>query len=457
MRRAAARAALAALLLCPGAIAQEPSASPAASASDAALTEAARDLARRLEPLMDDAFERPPVVARAPELILDAATDFRAVRMLDAERLAARGRAWAALGLGDPGTPADVYRWIARDLRGCAVDEERGRLLLAADVLADTGPRIGGGEDADLLMAAGILPDEPLLAHCLMHLRQRERRGAPLRAETTDGLLAAAGWMEAEASLVALRFLFSALGLGDEMLRADLDPGDFLDGSLLPRGLGRLDGVRAGFVRFVYEDAFARAARIFAADGWQGVDRAMRRTTTTRGVLHPDRAGRAPAAFAEPRAPVPDAGLVAVDTDSLGELGTILWVSLLTGKDSLGLETGDGWAGDRLTRWEVPGAPADGVTVWETAWAGDDAVADWLYAVERALTERFPRETVRLRSEGWKSIAGVDALYVWGRDGDRATLLVGPAALLTPVLPRPTHPPRTVFTKDAPQPPAQRK
>lgn len=403
-----------------------------AKGADLPLLKEVRLLAERIEPLADDRFSRPPVAVRSPTIVLEAGITARAARLLHADRLAARGRAWAALGLGDAQAPMDIYRWIAQDLPGCVVDEERDRLLVAEDLLADTGAEIGANEDADLLMAAGIRRDEPQMVHCLMHLRQLQRRGEPLDGSTTDGLLVSAGWSEAEAGLVAMRYLFVNLRLPGNTLNGSINPGDFLGGALLPRGLDRLGGVRAHFIRFVYLEAYAELADRVLESGWQGLGRAMSRSAGTRDLLHRDKLGRPVVQFGASSPPAE--GFVSMDADILGELGVIAWVSLLTGKDSLGLETGDGWAGDRLTRWER-GDRA--VTDWETAWEDDDAAEDFQYAVGRVLKERFGKFSTVALDGGWERFDGPRESFAWKRDGLQIQLRIVDREIADEILPKP--------------------
>jgi hypothetical protein len=85
-----------------------------------------------------------------------------------------------------------------------------------------------------------------------------------------------------------------------------------------------------------------------------------------------------------------------VDTDVLGEQGVITLISTTTGKDDLALQAGDGWAGDRLRRWESDDGGA--ITEWVTQWARPEDVEDFDYAFGRSLVARF----------GWKRPAELE-------------------------------------------------
>jgi hypothetical protein len=231
-----------------------------------------------------------------------------------------------------------------------------------------------------------VTPDEPVVAHLLMHVRQMVRGGKDSIVETTDELLAVSAWREGEANLVAMRFLFEGLGLQDAMIEVALDPRDVLGGSLFPETLDLLSGAEAELVRFVYLEGFAEAGRNFASGGWPALDEAMAGRRTTRDLLHPG-ATAAPAwqpTLEDPGEP----GLTRVDVDTLGEQAIVVLLSTLTGKENLALQGADGWIGDRLERWE--GEDGEGLTRWVTRWSGPDAARDFVYALGRTLTARFP-------------------------------------------------------------------
>jgi hypothetical protein len=101
---------------------------------------------------------------------------------------------------------------------------------------------------------------------------------------------------------------------------------------------------------------------------------------------------------------------VLADEDSLGEQGIVVLVSTLTGKDSLGLVAGEGWAGDRLDRWEAAGGDG-GVTEWRTRWTTPAIAADFDYAYGRALEARFPGRAFSSVGDGVRTLISGDRLF----------------------------------------------
>lgn len=349
-----------------------------------------RHIAEALETLRGQRFDRPPIAVRAPDEMRRVAAEIRALNVLHRDRLEARGRAWADIGLGQAATPAMLMTTLAADLQGVGFDPAGHRLMVSPDRLrADEFETIDPESDqaATLLLMTGVRVDEPLISHLLMHVRQHERVGGELLDETTDRLLARSAWFEGEANLVAIRRLFSGMGLADEILTTRFDPGGVLDGQLLPPAIEQLGGVERGLVEFVYLEGFARAVETFLRGGWAALDTAIDREVVTRDLLHPDRAGQPTATFAASVAPAE--GMRRLDLDSIGEQAIVVLISTLTGKDNLGMQAGDGWVGDRLERWEGPDGPSRGITLWTTAWADERALDDFVYALERALTARF--------------------------------------------------------------------
>jgi hypothetical protein len=212
---------------------------------------------------------------------------------------------------------------------------------------------------------------------------------------TTDGLLARSALAEGSANLAALAFLFGGVGLESEVLAGAIRPEDALEGRLVPAAMRSEGPEVASFLEFVYLDGFAQAARLARQGGFIRLAQERTRRLTTRDVLHLDRPVEPPVAVLEPSVAA-ELGLVAVDRDALGEQGIVTMVSLLTGKDNLGMIAGDGWAGDGLWRFEpaAGSTPGEGATIWVTRWKTVDDANDFRYSMERCLQARFPGASV---------------------------------------------------------------
>jgi hypothetical protein len=374
------------------------------------LREVAR-IAGRVEILRAERFVRPPFAVRVPEELRAAAAEIRSFAVVSRARLAARGRAWSDIGLGRPESPRNVLLALASDLDGIAFDPGGNRLLISPDRLpmGDFEPNDSEDDPATVLLLTGMRRDAPLVAHMLTHVRQRERAGRDGPETTTDRLLASAAWAEGEANLVAVRYLFAGLQVTEDVMEFVKDPGEVLDGALLPPGL---DGMAAGereLIAFVYQKGYERSSERHRSGGWAALDEAMATRRTTRDLIHPERRPLPDVAFA-PSARPPREGLVLADEDSLGELGIVVLVSVLTGKDSLGLVAGEGWAGDRLDRWEAAGSEG-GVTEWTTRWTTPAIAADFDYAYGRALETRFPGEAFSSVGDGVRTMIAGGRLF----------------------------------------------
>jgi len=401
-------------------------AAPAIRGADIDLLRAVRTIAGRVAEMQGAAFERPPVAVRASAELREAAAEIRALNAAPRDRLEARGRAWVDIGLGSAESPARVYRVLAADLDGVGFDPQGNRLLVDPERLTDADFDAGASDPAAILMSTGVRPDEPLVGHVLVHVRQRERSGADWLGATTDGTLARVAWAEGEANLLAIRYLFEGLGLSDAAIESGLDPGAVLDGRLLPPGLDGLAAAERELVRFVYEDGFAAAAAAFRADGFAGVARSAGRRTTTRDLSHGDLEplGRSSDA-ADPALPP---GLALADEDVLGEQGIFVLVSTLTGKDNLALQAADGWIGDRLLRFEprTAGSPDRGMTHWRTRWVDEAASADFEYALVRSLEARFPGRTFAEVGPGTRVLATPERVFRIEREPIEVRLVVVP-------------------------------
>jgi hypothetical protein len=395
--------------------------------ADLNLLNAVRTVSSEVERLRGQKYDRPPIAVRAPDIMRQVAAEVRSLNALPRERLEARGRAWAEIGLGSASSPELLLRMLAEDLGGIGFDAEGNRLLVSPELLTFDDFAFQEDEDpkSTVLAMTGVRFDEPLVGHLLVHVRQIERDGGDFLEKTTDGLLASAAWAEGEANLLAVRYLFDGMGLADEVLGSTLDPGSFLDGQLIPPSFGALGGIEDGLIGFVYNEGFAQAVQHYIAGGWQAVDKAMTRSRTTSDILHPGKAGARPADFPEPAS---IEGMRLVDTDSLGEQAVIVLVSVLTGKDNLGLQAGDGWTGDRLYRWEpAAGAePQRGITRWLTRWKTAEDAADFDYALWRTLQARFPGIEPQESGEGGKTLSAGGRRFVIERTATEVSIHISP-------------------------------
>jgi hypothetical protein len=408
-----------------------PNAEPAkpAESADLALIEEVRRIGGHVGQLLQEPFRRPPLATRATDEARQAAALEQVERLISRERLSARGRAWADLGLGDEGSPRRLWTTLASDLHGIGLDAGGERLLLSPQQLTEQDFHSVNGEgSANFLQMTGVRPDEPAVVHMLVHVLQRARGGSEKLEPTTDRMLAGRAWAEGEANLVAVRYLFDGMGLADELLQSNLDPTQLHEGRLVPAALGRLGEVEEALVRFVYVEGYAQAAQAFKSGGWEGLRRAMSHAVTTRDLLHADRK-------LEPKQDVPPpgfspiprvAGLVRVDEDSLGEQAIVTLVSTQAGKDNLGLLAGEGWIGDRVHRWEKPGETR-GITDWETSWVSPEQAAEFEYSLGRVLTARFAQQPLSPKGEGLRELREGDRIFRLEHRGWRVRLLVIPA------------------------------
>jgi hypothetical protein len=397
--------------------------------ADLDLVGESRQTAERVERIRGIRFAGLPPPVRAGEDVRKEAALRRVGSAQPPAVLSARGRAWAELGLGGEGSPRRLVEAVAADLQQIGYDPDGRRLLVDPSALSsdDFAPREGDDATSSLLLATGVRPDEPALAHMLMHALQRGRTGAePLRG-TTDELLAACAWAEGEANLVATLLLFEGMGIESQVLERALDPGHLLGGSLLPASLDVLSGVEGPLLDFVYREGYVQAAAAYRAGGWKALDKASSGRRSTRDVLHPNRTPLVPVAIPDP---VPPKGSSLVDRDSLGEQGIVVLVSLLTGKDNLGMMAGDGWAADALFRFEPEAAVAggDGQTVWITRWISEEEAADFEYGVERSLSARFPGAALTPERPGERKLLGGQRVFRLARTGQEVTLRILSAA-----------------------------
>ena len=362
------------------------------------------------------------LAVRAPEETRLVESQRRAERELPPERASARGRAWSDLGLGTEDDPAALTLALARDLPGMSFDAEGARLLVDPTRLVEAE----GTEDpssshaASLLLATGVAPDEPVVAHYVAH--KVADRAPPSEPLTTDAALARGALAEGNANLTALLFLFGGVGLEAEVVDAKVRPEDVLAGRLVSESMRSDRPVVARLVEWVYLDGFAAVATLARQTGLRRLPSERTTRTTTRDLIHLDRPPAPPLEIPKPAGPEA-AGLTVVDRDALGEQGIVTWVSMLTGKDNLGMIAGDGWAGDALWRFEKDGG---GVTHWESRWVTEEDARDFAYGVERCLQARFPGATFEGAADGPRSLARSDRIFRLERRGAAVSLRIAP-------------------------------
>ena len=370
---------------------------------------------------------------RADEATRVAEALARARRLLPSASAAARGRAWRDLGFGSGTEPQDLVAAIELDVPGMTFDAARARLLVDPQRLLPAAGHGNPDEDADasILLTTGVAPDEPVVGHYMAHaLLDGPSLEGPV---TTDALLACSALAEGSANLAALVLLFGGVGLESEVVSGTLRPEDALGGRLVPEAMRSASPVVASLLEFVYLDGFAQAASLVRKGGFSRLTQERKNRRTTRDVLHLDRPPAPAVEILEPVLPA-SLALTLADRDSLGEQGVVALVSLLTGKDNLGLIAGDGWAADALWRFEPSPESTtksgDGVTVWVTRWRADEEANDFSYALERCLQARFPGESLeddRLR--GGRVLSRVDRVYRIEKGGVQVVLRVVPSVI----------------------------
>jgi hypothetical protein len=149
----------------------------------------------------------------------------------------------------------------------------------------------------------------------------------------------------------------------------------------MPTGFEGAAQLDREILNFVYMDGFEALSWIWQAAGWEGVDRFIKRSRATHDLLHMDRppaANRLP----DPVPPKLPAGYTVRDRDSLGELGIVMLVNAMTGKENLGPQAGDGWMADRVLRLESD-QDGHGVTVWVSRWRDEEQAEEFLQLYSR--------------------------------------------------------------------------
>lgn len=397
-------------------------------AEDVELIEAVRAVAGKTATWRGARFSTPPLALRATPVQRAAVARETLDSWISPERLAARGRAWSDLGLGSAESPAEVYGALAGDIDGLALTSDGRRMLLDPERLSerDFGPVEGPDPALSLLLATGVRPDEPAVAHLADHAL--DLQGAPGAArETTDALLAWRAWSEGRANLLACQLLFDGIGAADVVHAPSFNPASVLQGALVPEAYFSGSAVARSLLYFVYGEGFAQAAALAKDGGAAAIARAATARPTSRDVLHPERPA-AGSARTEPSAIALPAGFVLVDRDELGEQGIVTLVSVATGKDNLGLLAGDGWRSDGLFRYEPEKGSADpkagGFTVWISRWVSEAEAEDFAYGVGRVLEARFPGVPIESVGQGRRVLRAGDRIFRLDRSRDSVSVRV---------------------------------
>jgi len=400
------------------------------SVVDSALTRSVRRIADRLAQVRGEGFDRPPVAIRSPDVMAETVAQARTYRIIPSQRLESRGRAWSDVGLGGTGSAQQLWIELAADLQGIDLDAEGQRLLVSPgrlrgeDFGGTTSDRLivadgsGGVHEVDVeegdaageveamdpqaresFLATGVRPDEPILSHYLIHLRQLERQRRDSIAETTDELLAASAWAEGEANLVAVYFLFEGVGLVRTVLSGPLGPSDLSNGELVPPAVRETDSIHGRLLDFVYEDGYRIAVERFSRGGWNVFLKDAPRTV--RQLRDPN----APMpTFSWPEPISPRKEWLLADSDRLGQQAISTLLASWIGIDSLATDAAAGWVDGRLLRWEPAGADgtSDGQTVWQTVWSSAAQAEQFASAYTRAVQKRYPQVTIGAEEPDWR-------------------------------------------------------
>ena len=120
---------------------------------------------------------------------------------------------------------------------------------------------------------------------------------------------------------------------------------------------------------FPYEDGLAFASGLFGQGGWAAVDAAFASPPdSTEQIIHPEKytSREKPINVAAPiKAKALGRGWSEATQDTIGELGTAVWLEPTAGKRAAG-DAAAGWGGDRVVLLE---GPDDGwLVAWQTSW-----------------------------------------------------------------------------------------
>jgi hypothetical protein len=395
------------------------------------MSEEFQRIATRVAAMRGEKFDPPVSAARVPDDLRQVAAEIRAMAVLDRSRLAARGRAWVDLGLTDSlDAPRRLIETLASDIRGVGQDPDAARLFIGPELLRaeDFEPSGEEGDPSTILMMTGMRRDAPMIAHALMHLRQRQRDGRDFLDPDTDRLLAGAAWAEGEANFLAVRHLFAGMRLDEEALALVKSPDQVLDGMLLPPPSRSYSPAERGLLEFIYLDGYERVAASHRSGGWDAVMSERKSRTHTRDLMHPEREPL-PAAAPTIEASSPGEGWELADEDTLGERAVAILISGITGKESSALRAADGWRHDRVLRWER--GTGGGITEWISEWMGtpdqpepsaEKSAADFAGALAKALRVRFPERELTQVEAGVVTLLTAERLFRIEQRGSRVRL-----------------------------------
>ncbi|MBN1976771.1 MAG: hypothetical protein JW918_05170 [Anaerolineae bacterium] len=239
---------------------------------------------------------------------------------------------------------------------------------------------------------------------------------AQARARTSDARLAVAALVEGDGMVLAALYRYQDLSVADW---ASLE--GLVIGSDLPRYGEDLDTTAEWMrlQRFPYREGRVFVAELFAAGGWEAVNRAYAGLPrSTEQVLHPERY-----LAKEPDTPsdvfVPDLGATLGKgwapgvRDTLGEFITGLYLEqTLTAQ--MAWQAADGWDGDTFVTWEHEGE--DRLRVWRTIWDSTAEAAEFEQALTTLIPQRYlPTQPIEppggLPGRWWETDSGVVCVY----------------------------------------------
>lgn len=327
-----------------------PSPSPAPSLSPAELealiaqTEASVPPIRQLQPtsqVPDRIVDEAGLQADLKRFIAEAATP---------EEYAAQARLGERLGFFPPGT----------DLAATQLELLGDQVLGYYDDIRDEMAVVQRGG------AFGPL-ERVTLAHEYTHALQDQHfdLGSLDREDLSNGdrSLARTALVEGDASLLTRQWSLANMTFAEilAITKQALDPASMAV-------LSRVPPLVARQLTFPYDEGLAFADELFGRGGWAAVDAAFAAPPdSTEQILHPEKymSREKPVKVAAPiTAKALGRGWSATQ-DTIGELGTAVWLEPTAGKRAAG-DAAAGWGGDRVVLLEGPDDAW--LVAWQTAW-----------------------------------------------------------------------------------------